>query len=78
MNHKLKMKLRELYHDVEFFAKIYKKAAAMKTKAKVKMSDEDFLKEKFKEHTGRTLNLENPQTYNEKLQWLKLHDRNPQ
>ena len=23
------------------------------------------------------LNLKNPQTYNEKLQWLKLHDRNP-
>lgn len=23
------------------------------------------------------MNLENPQTFNEKLQWLKLHDRNP-
>lgn len=24
------------------------------------------------------LHLDNPQTFNEKLQWLKLHDRNPQ
>ena len=26
---------------------------------------------------GRTLNLENPQTFTEKLNWLKLNDRNP-
>ena len=26
---------------------------------------------------GRPLNLENPTTFNEKIQWLKLHDRNP-
>ena len=26
---------------------------------------------------GRFCNFKNPQTYNEKLQWLKLHDRNP-
>lgn len=25
----------------------------------------------------KSLNLKNPQTYNEKLQWLKLYDRNP-
>jgi len=26
---------------------------------------------------GKRLNLKNPLRYNEKLQWLKLHDRNP-
>jgi len=26
---------------------------------------------------GKALNLDNPQTFNEKLQWLKLHDHNP-
>jgi hypothetical protein len=26
---------------------------------------------------GKKLNLDNPQTFNEKLQWLKLYDRNP-
>lgn len=26
---------------------------------------------------GKKCNLKNPQTFNEKLQWLKLHDRNP-
>lgn len=40
-------------------------------------SDKDFLKKKFKLVFGYELNLKNPQTFNEKLQWLKLYDRNP-
>lgn len=31
----------------------------------------------FKERMGYELNLENPQTYNEKLQWMKLYYHNP-
>lgn len=38
-------------------------------------NDIEYLKTKFKRRTGYDLNLENPQTFNEKLQWLKLHDR---
>ena len=40
--------------------------------------DELYLKVIFKGEVGYSLNLTNPSTYNEKLQWLKLHDRNPQ
>lgn len=32
---------------------------------------------KYKKYIGKKLNLKNPQTFNEKLQWLKLYDRNP-
>jgi len=32
------------------------------------------LKEWYKERTGEELNLENPTTFNEKVQWLKLYD----
>ena len=39
-------------------------------------SDEKFLKQKFKSVFGYELDLQNPQTFNEKIQWLKLHDRN--
>lgn len=31
----------------------------------------------YYKHFHRFPNLKNPQTFNEKLQWLKLHDRNP-
>ena len=42
------------------------------------MSDELFLKTKYRAVFGKKLNLESPETYNEKLQWLKLHDRKPE
>ncbi len=41
------------------------------------MSDEEYLKRMYKAKIGKELNLENPRTFNEKLQWLKLHNRNP-
>lgn len=37
--------------------------------------DRIFLKLKYRGITGKTLDLRNPITYNEKLQWLKLNDR---
>lgn len=40
--------------------------------------DATFLKVCFKKALGYELNLENPKTFNEKLQWLKLYDRNPE
>ena len=42
-----------------------------------KMSDEKYLKLIFKDKFGYALDLKNPQTFNEKLQWLKLYDRKP-
>ena len=37
--------------------------------------DKKFLELVFPLNTGYELNLDNPQTYNEKLQWLKLNNR---
>ena len=39
--------------------------------------DEPHLKAMYRGTVGTKLDLENPKTYNEKLQWLKIHDRNP-
>lgn len=41
------------------------------------MTDEKYLKMMFRHMFDYELNLNNPQTFNEKLQWLKLYDRNP-
>ena len=43
-----------------------------------KLPDEEYLKRKFKAAMGKELDLENPKTFNEKLQWLKLYDRKPE
>lgn len=40
------------------------------------MSDEAYLKMAFRVNMGEKLDLDNPKTFSEKLQWLKLHDRN--
>lgn len=37
--------------------------------------DELFLKYRYRQCIGKKLDLKNPTTYNEKLQWLKLYDR---
>ena len=44
----------------------------------IHMSDERFLKKKYFIKFGKKLNLDNPKTFNEKMQWLKLYNRNPQ
>lgn len=42
------------------------------------MDDEKYLKRKYKACMGKELHLDSPQTFNEKLQWLKLYDRKPE
>ena len=42
------------------------------------LSDEMYLKLIYRLIFGRKLDLENPKTFNEKLQWLKLHNRKPE
>ncbi len=41
------------------------------------MPDEPYLKLAYRAELGKELNLKDPQTFNEKLQWLKLYNRNP-
>lgn len=42
------------------------------------LSDEAFSKIAFKQMMGYKLNLKNPTTFNEKLQWLKIYDHRPE
>lgn len=41
------------------------------------MPDKLYIQLNYFGHFHKFANLKNPQTYNEKLNWLKLHDRNP-
>ena len=41
------------------------------------MPDDEYLTRLYKAKVGRPLSLSNPITLNEKLQWLKIHDRKP-
>ena len=41
------------------------------------LPDDTYLKLIYRLKVGKKLNLDNPQTYTEKIQWLKIHDRKP-
>ena len=40
-----------------------------------KMPDAEYLKKMYKARFKKELNLDNPQTFSEKMQWLKIHDK---
>lgn len=42
------------------------------------LNDETYLKMMYRCRFHKKLDLKNPKTFNEKLQWLKLHDRKPE
>lgn len=41
----------------------------------IKISDKKYLEMLYENHFRKKLNLESPETFNEKIQWLKLNDR---
>lgn len=41
------------------------------------LSDKTYLSVIYQARFGKRINWENPKTFNEKLQWLKLYDKNP-
>ncbi|MCY4262103.1 MAG: ATP-grasp fold amidoligase family protein [Candidatus Dadabacteria bacterium] len=44
---------------------------------RVMLTDRGLIRLKFRYKFGKSLNLESPKTFNEKIQWIKLYDRNP-
>ena len=48
------------------------------SEGKFPMSDKTFLELRYKQQMGKELDLKKPQTFNEKLQWLKLYNRKPE
>lgn len=59
---------------IRIFSKLFSK---LKVLVLLHMPDIWFLKYTYKKHFGIELDLQNPKTFNQKLQWLKLYDRNP-
>lgn len=77
MEYKHKMFLRKMQHKNKLFELIYRLASGLKTKMSKFMSDEEYVRKLYKENTGKTLDLENPITFNEKLIWYNIYDKNP-
>lgn len=77
MIYNIKNKMRNFSHENKYFNRLYLIANQAKVSLLSNMSDESFAKIKYKENTGRDLDLNKPKTFNEKLWWLKLNNRDP-
>ena len=64
--------MRYIYNPLRLFLKPWIKMAPF-----IK-NDELFLRGRYLFQMGKPLHLNPPSTFNEKLQWLKLHDRKPE
>ena len=67
--------IKELVHPRIFLKKSYD--VLLENLAPL-IPDKLFIKLKWRQLMNYSLNLDNPKTFNEKLQWLKLHDRRPE
>lgn len=65
-----------LYHH-KLTAKLYTRIRNYRYDKRKQMSDLEYAQWSFKQATGKELNLETPVTFDEKIQYLKLFDRNP-
>lgn len=75
MIYHIKRKIRKLSQNNKIIKKLYKKMNVLKVNSLANLSDEKFAKLKYYENTGRKLDLNNPKTFNEKLWWLKVYNR---
>ncbi len=67
-------KRRGLLHTIRRF--VYKKR--MRNHHIIPVSDKRFVEMMFYRDMGYKLDLENPRTFNEKLQWLKIYNHRPE
>ena len=77
MNYKIKNFIQNELFKTEIGLKVYSLIAGIVRSKRQNMTDEEYVKNSFRENNGIDLNLDSPKTFNEKLLWLSLHDRNP-
>ena len=70
--HKKKRRIINKYFSVNDYD--YRKSR----RATSLLSDKSYIKKLYLRQMGKVLNLDNPKTFTEKLQWLKLYDRKPE
>lgn len=74
---RLKLLLRNFSRRNHAFLRVYAALSRLRRAAFMRMPDEQYIRMLYRERFAAELNLINPQTYNEKLQWMKLNDHNP-
>lgn len=74
----IKAKVFNIAEKNKLLMNAYRLLSQAQIKMRRNMTDEQYIRLRYKQAFGKELNLDNPRTFNEKIQWLKLHDRKPQ
>ncbi len=69
--------IEKLYELKKWISEKYKMYFTIEGKYTCILPDKIYLKKVYKARIGKNLNLKNPKTFMEKMNWLKLYDRNP-
>lgn len=73
------MKIHDFIYEIKKkIVAFYEKYFTVKGLYDCILPDKIYIKNLYKARTGKELNLKNPQTFNEKQNWLKLYDRRPE
>lgn len=75
--HRIKKWLQNKSSESVVMHKIYLELSMVKSFIARILPDELYIRLHYRASIGRKLNLDNPVTYTEKVQWLKLYDRRP-
>lgn len=77
MIYQIKTALRNWSDRSNFGSLVFQTARSVTARTLLVMPDEKYAQWFHKLYTGKGLNLQNPQTFDEKIWWLKLHNRDP-
>lgn len=73
----MKKIVRNICSKNKFMKREYDKLTWYKSRLLLTIDDEKFARRAYKKHCNKNINLENPLTFDEKIWWLKLNNRNP-
>ncbi|SCI76560.1 Uncharacterised protein [uncultured Clostridium sp.] len=73
----MKKILRSICSKSKFMKREYDKLTWYKSRVLLIIDDDKFARKVYKKNCNKNLNLENPVTFDEKIWWLKLNNRNP-
>ena len=71
----IKKKIRKIVKIIKYPPRLL---MYLDKKGIIRLNDKMYLKILYKIILNKKLDLNNPKTFNEKLQWLKIYDRNPE
>lgn len=72
----MKKIIKSCLDNFEFTKGLYTKLRYYNAKSKANIPDEEYAINYYNKKFGRRLNLKNPETFDEKIWWLKIHYHN--